>query len=307
MVAFCYCKAQPFRIMSYNVENLFDTIDNPLTADNEFTPDSDRHWDTYRYWRKINQISRVIADVGEWQHAAIIGLIEIEADTCLRDLCQRGSLRKFGYQYIHYESEDVRGIDVALLYDPKQFKVIEQYPIRIDFGYKTRPTRDILYVKGLMPNNDTLHVMVCHAPSQLGGQEAQRKREFVLTQINSTADSILTNNPSAQIVLMGDFNDKPQHISPHIPALQNLMDTAPKTLTCFQNSALGTYVYQEQWSLLDQFFVSQELQNKCKARIYNPDWLMKDGNPHRNYTYIRYDRTGFSDHLPIYLDIILDN
>ncbi len=303
MIAFCYCEAQSFRIMSYNVENLFDTIDNPLTADDEFTPQSDRHWDTRRYWHKISQISRTIVNVGEWQHAAIVGLVEIESDTCLRDLCQRGGLRKYGYKYVHYDCQDVRGIDVALLYDPQQFRLIDQYPIPIDFGYETRPTRDILYVKGLIPYGDTLHVMVCHAPSQLGGAAATEKRHFVLRKANHVADSILTADPKALIVLMGDFNDKPERISPHIESLVNLMDTDVRSLIIYDNSARGTYVYQEQWSLLDQIFVSPNMKNRCKAKIYNADWLMQDGKPHRTYNYIRYDRTGYSDHLPVYLDI----
>ena len=305
MVVLCVCMAQPFRIMSYNVENLFDTIDNPLTADDEFVPQSDRHWDTYRYWHKMQKLSEVIVNVGEWYHAAIVGLIEVEDSTCLRDLCRRSALRTLGYRYIHYESQDVRGIDVAMLYDPNQFRPLVHYPLVIDFGYETRPTRDLLYVKGLMPNNDTLHLMVCHAPSQLGGTDAKQKRRFVLNRINQFADSLLTIDPMARIVLMGDFNDNPKRVSPYIPTLQNMMELPIDSLIAFPNMAKGTYVYQELWSLLDQFFVSQSLSDVVKAQIYNPDWLIKNGKPHRTYTFIRYDRTGFSDHLPIYLDIPL--
>ncbi len=290
--------------MSYNVENLFDTVNAPQTADDEFTPEGSRNWDSRRYWQKLHQLSTVIASAGEWQHAALVGLVEVENDTCLRDLCRRSSLRKYGYDYVHYDSPDVRGIDVALLYDPSRFQLSDSYPIRIDFGYETRPTRDILYVKGIADKHDTLHIMVCHMPSQLGGDEAKKKRMIVLDKIDAFADSIIKNTPSAQIVLMGDFNDSPQNISPYIPSLTNLMNTTPRSLMMFNNAAQGTYSYQEIWSTLDQFFVSAALLNRSKAQIYNADRLLQDNKPYRTYNYIRYNRNGFSDHLPVILDII---
>ena len=305
-VAFCFCQAQPFRIMSYNVENLFDTVNNPLTSDDSFTPEGEKQWTSYRYWNKLQQISKVIANVGEWQHAAVVGLVEVESDTCLRDLCQRSSLRKYRYKYIHHDSPDVRGIDVALLYDPKQFHLLEEHPIRCDFDFETRPTRDILYAKGVLPDNDTLHIMICHTPSQLGGNEAKRKRQFVINLINSVCDSILQNTPSAQIILMGDFNDNPQHISPHITTLTNLMNQPADSLLYLPDMSVevsGTYVFQELWSTLDQIFVSQVLVNKSKAYIYNPEWLLDNGKPHRSYQYIKYDKNGYSDHLPVFIDI----
>ena len=306
-VAFSFCEAQPFRIISYNAENLFDTINDPLTADDDFTPEGNRHWDSFRYWHKLHQLSTVIASAGGWQHAALVALVEIENDTCLRDLCQRSTLRKYRYRYAHYDSPDVRGIDVALLYDPGQINITETRPIAIDFGYPTRPTRDLLYAKGITYTHDTLHIIVCHTPSQLGGKEAREKRITVLGTINTLADSIINDNHAAQIVLMGDFNDSPQNITPYIPALTNLMDTEPQSLMNYENAAHGTYVYQEIWNILDQFFISPALQNRCRARVYNADRLLKDGKPRRTYNYIRYDRNGYSDHLPIILDISVES
>lgn len=303
-VALCYGSAQPFRIMSYNTENLFDTINDPLTLDDTFTPEGEHKWNSYRYWNKLQHLSEVIVNVGEWQHAALVALVEVESDTCLRDLTLRSSLRRYGYRYIHYDSPDLRGIDVALLYDPEQFTVIEDMVIRNDSDFASHPTRDILYVKGLMPNQDTLHLMICHAPSQLGGKGAGHRRLKMLSRIDAITDSILTANPYAQIVVTGDFNDNPKSIAPHIKRLDNLMNQKADSLLYMPEPHVwGTYNYQEIWSILDQIMVSESLKNKSRAYIYNAEWLIEQGKPHRTFQNTRYDNRGYSDHLPVIVDI----
>ncbi len=291
MFAFGLGQAQTFRIVSYNTENLFDTINDPITNDDDFTPQGSKLWTSFRYWHKLQHISQIIVNTGEWQQPALVGLIEIENDTCLRDLCQRSTLRKFKYKYLHHDSPDPRGIDVALLYDPEQFQLLDKQFIPID----TLRTREILYAKGLIFKIDTLHTIVCHAPSQLGGQDAKERRKIVFQKINQLTDSILQKDSTAQIVLMGDFNDSPRHISPHITSLTNLMLQF--------NDTQGTYCYQEKWTCLDQFLVSQQLTNRTQAKIFKADWLIKNDKPRRTYQHIFYDHDGYSDHLPIVLDI----
>ena len=297
-IAPCTALAQSFTIMSYNVENLFDTINDPITADDDFTPQGNRHWNSYRYWHKLQHIAEVIVNTGGWQQPALVGLIEIESDTCLRDLCYRSNLRQLHYQYVHHESPDVRGIDVALLYDPKQFTLISECAIPIDFGYLTRPTRDLLYAVGTLADTDTFHIIVCHTPSQLGGEEGMDKRNYVLNKINSIADSIIQKSPSAHIVLMGDFNTSPENVSAQIPLLHNLMLDA-------KLESQGTYVYQQLWSTLDQFMVSPNILSCTQAHIFAAPWLLSDNQPHRTYNYTRYDTDGYSDHLPIFLNLQL--
>ena len=291
MFAFGLGQAQTFRIVSYNTENLFDTVNDPLTNDDDFTPQGSKQWTSFRYWHKLQHISQIIVNTGEWQQPALVALIEIENDTCLRDLCQRSTLRKFKYKYLQHDSPDPRGIDVALIYDPEQFQLLDKQFIPID----TLRTREILYTKGLIFKIDTLHIIVCHAPSQLGGQDAKERRKIVFQRINQLTDSILQKDSTAQIVLMGDFNDSPRHISPHITSLTNLMLQF--------NDTQGTYCYQEKWTCLDQFLVSQQLTNRTQAKIFKADWLIKNDKPRRTYQHIFYDHDGYSDHLPIVLDI----
>ena len=157
-----------FRIVSYNVENLFDCQADSLHDDSEFTPDGLRHWTPVRYYLKREHIARTIVNIGGWEGVAIVGLCEVENEQCMRDLCTQ-NLRNLPYSYIHFDSPDVRGIDVAMLYRTDLFHILQAYPIRVPTANGERPTRDILYVSGTMPEGDTLHVFVCHLPSRLGG------------------------------------------------------------------------------------------------------------------------------------------
>ena len=159
----CFSQEIDFLAMSYNVENLFDTIDNPIKNDNEFLPSSERNWNSYRYQKKLTDISKVIVAAGsEWHNPDVVGLCEVENDTCLRDLLNRTNLHKLHYNYIHYESEDQRGIDVALLYNEQTFTPLFHQPIRITFEDLSRKTRDVLYVKGFAKSINTLRKIFQH-------------------------------------------------------------------------------------------------------------------------------------------------
>ncbi len=170
-----------YKIMFYNVENLFDTYDDSLINDEEFLPEGDRFWNNHKYYSKLNNIYKVIVAVGGWQPPAIIGLCEIENRTVLNDLVNNTPLVKFEYQIIHKESPDRRGIDVGLLYRKELFQPISYEAIPINFPNNPESkTRDILYVKGIAEKSDTLNIFINHWPSRWGGQlESEDRRLFV--------------------------------------------------------------------------------------------------------------------------------
>lgn len=288
------------RIVSYNVENLFDCTADSLHADSEFTPEGLRHWTPARYHRKREQIARTIADIGGWEGVAIVGLCEVENEQCVRDLC-RLNLRNLPYHYIHFDSPDVRGIDVAMLYRTDQFSVVQAYPIRVPTSDGERPTRDILYASGTMfPTGDTLHVYLCHLPSQSGGASlASGLRQRAKQTIAAHVDSLLQADPSARIVVMGDMNSDPRN---DLNGLTNLM-------TAKQRQGSGTYKYQGTWSCIDQFYVSASLTDTVQTHIYDAPWLLTTDEEHAGYKPYRtfsgylYHENGCSDHLPIVLDI----
>ena len=289
-----------FRIVSYNVENLFDCVRDSLHDDSEYTPDGMRHWTPARYYRKREHIARTIATIGGWEGAALVGLCEVENEQCVRDLC-RQNLGNLPYDYIHYDSPDVRGIDVAMLYRRDLFRVLEAYPLRVAVDEGERPTRDILYVSGTMyPEGDTLHVYLCHLPSQLGGASLRaglraRAKRVIMAHV----DSMQRAHSQARIVVMGDMNSAPQQ---DMYGLTNLM--ADK-----EQQGRGTYKYQGVWSCIDQFYVSDALRDTVQASIYDAPWLLTEDEshtgykPYRTYNGYQYQSEGCSDHLPIVLDI----
>lgn len=303
-----------FRIISYNVENLFDTEHDSLNLDYDFLPDGKYRWSRNRYQRKIENISRVIANINGWGTAAVVGLCEVENSRCLNDLLQAGGLKKYGYKYLHKESPDQRGIDCALLYDPKQFHLLDSSFIAVPLPADERPTRDIVYVCGEVRLNktekatsrqkqqrDTLHVLMCHLPSQTGGTaETAHKRAIAHRVLQSTIDSIYHKQPFAKIVIMGDMNAAP---TDHLKGMHNLMIPMEK-------HGEGTHKWQGVWSCLDQFFVSHSLAERAKAHIFNEYWLLEEDRqyggdePLRSYKYLTWQPSGCSDHLPIYLDLL---
>lgn len=274
-------------LMCYNTENLFDTINDPLHADDDFTPDGLYHWGTGRYYTKLHHIAQVVSSISGWETPAAVGLLEVETDSCLFDLCRM--MRKFPYRPLLYEGPDIRGIDVGLLYDTTRLHLMESRPIAVPLPADERPTRDILYC-----HFQELHIMVCHLPSQLGGsKQTEYKREAARNVIRQLADSILCEDSTALIVAMGDFNSKP------LPSIGQLtkLPTPP------------THKYQGEWMALDQFYLSPTaLQRKSQSGVYAPDWLLEtdsrygEARPKRTYIGPRYHH-GYSDHLPIYLHL----
>jgi len=316
------------RVMFYNVENLYDTFDDSLTDDSEFQPEGDRHWTPFKMQDKIKNIAKVITAVGGWDPPEIIGMCEIENRYVLEQLTDFSPIADFGYKIIHYDSPDGRGIDVALLYLEKKFKPIHQQKIEISFpGSNERKTRDILYVKGLANNQDTLHVFINHWPSRLGGQlESESKRLFVASVLKAKTDSIFKSNPCSNIIITGDFNDEPENKSLNdvLEAKREYADIKENNLYnisfSLQEKGLGSHKFQGTWGMLDQFVVSGCLLKKKEkglstslenVHVFSRDYLMEPDEkntgtmPKRTFVGFKYNQ-GFSDHLPVYLDLKLN-
>ena len=283
------------RIVSYNVENLFDTHHDTLKNDSSFLPDGMHHWTYRRYQTKIDRIAQVLVNIGGWESVPLVGLCEVENARCLRNLCYE--LRRFHYKYVHYDSPDERGVDVALLYDSTRLNILNSRALSLSLDGDA--TRDILYVSALYEQRDTVHVMMCHLPSQLGGaSNTDWKRQRAKSLLQSQIDSILLLHPSANIVVMGDMNTSAQD---DLTGMVNLMIP-------MQKMGQGTHKYQGIWTCLDQFYVSQSIATKATTTIFSPRWLLEedakylDYKPHRTYIGYRYN-DGYSDHLPIVLTI----
>ena len=246
-------------VLFYNVENLFDIENDSLKQDDEFTPDGLKHWTYARYSQKLKNISKVIYESGKWNPPAIIGLCEVENDKVLKDLIWKTGLNNLDYQLIHHESPDVRGIDAAILYRQKIFDPLESIPIKVDLGQNSRPTRDILYTYGLAYDTIPLHVFVAHFPSRYGGVQNTKVLRYKAAKVlNDTIESILSHDPNANIIAMGDFNDNPKDESMLYLVknghLKNL-SLSPKTI----NHSAGTIKHQYEWTTFDQFLVSSNL------------------------------------------------
>lgn len=317
------------KIMGYNVENLFDIYPDSITNDKEYAPGGYRGWNYERYNTKLTNIAKVVAAAGEWDLPTLIGLCEIENRRVLDDLTQKTGLRNLNYQIVQYESLDARGIDVALLYRPDNFKLINSRPIRIQLPNTTSTTRDILYASGSLSNGDTLHVFMNHFPSRMGGElESEERRNAVAGYLRAAVDSLhrVANNP--KIVILGDFNDMPDNSSmievlgakPLPKKDSEVLDKGLYNLTYKFHEAgtSGSYFFQGKWDMLDQIIVSGSLLNgKSKSRVDEPsvrifsaDWLLEDDKysgkrPSRTYIGMKYNG-GYSDHLPVLVNIILE-
>jgi endonuclease/exonuclease/phosphatase family metal-dependent hydrolase len=317
------------RIMFYNVENLFDTKDDSLKNDDDFLPDGFMHWTSRKYWEKLRNITRVITAVGEMEPPALIGLCEVENDSVLYDLTKRSPLRVQEYEYIITHSPDERGIDVALLYQRHQFRLLDAREYEIKFSDKRRrPTRNLLHAIGEIINGDTLDLFVCHLPSRSDGQrETEPARIEAAALLRTKTDSLLTLRENASILIMGDFNDHPDNKSLRqtlkARSVQGLIRKDQRYNLFYHRSHeqdYGTYKYQGRWEVLDQFIVTGNLlmeQNSVqvkenKAHIFRAAFLLEEDEryfgkkPFRTNMGPRY-LGGFSDHLPIYMDLSIRN
>lgn len=317
---------QNFKIMCYNVENFFDCVHDSTKNDSEFLPNGTRGWTYAKYKKKQANISKVITAIGGWDAPSLVGICEVESKKCLIDLTHYSGLKNMRYKFLHHESPDPRGIDVALLYQPQQFKPIHDQAIPIYFPNAPQSrTRDILFASGIIPTGDTLHIFVCHFPSRLDGElESEEKRLFVASVVRSKVDSIFAANKKSNIVIMGDFNDFPTNKS-----LLNVLKANPLSdsissqhlynlMYKLHAEGKGSNKHLGDWGALDQMIVSGNLLNHANsifttqsdAHFFEADFLLENDKnylgkqPFRTFVGMKYQE-GFSDHLPVYADFWL--
>lgn len=313
-----------FTVLFYNLENLFDTVDDPDTEDDDFTPGGSRHWNISRLNRKLLNISKVLINVKGWSLPAIYAFCEVENRDVLEKMLYITPLRDMYYRIIHKESPDHRGMDVALLYDPSRFYPLNYHSFPI-FNRKKEiiKTREILYVSGMTNGSDTLHIFVNHWPSRYGGiLETQEGRILAAATLRKKIDEVIMNSGNPKIIVLGDFNDNPgnksikdvlraKRLSGNVEAgmLYNLSER-------WHAFFPGSLKYHYRWDTFDQIMVSSGLLKKGKG------WKLDAGNsgivklpyllerdekyggikPRRTWNGYRYQE-GFSDHLPVWLDL----
>ncbi len=314
-------------IAFYNVENLYDTINAPGVNDVEFLPESAKRWNSERYWAKIDQLAEVISKLGSPENVpgpAIIGLCEVENRSVLEDLVKSERIRHLNYQIVHYDSPDRRGIDVALLYQPRYFQVTNSrsVPLMLKRDDDSRLyTRDQLVVSGIF-DGEPMHFMVHHWPSRLGGEERSRGHRVAAARLaRSLVDSITRIEPNAKVVVMGDFNDDPNNesIRLHLNAREDRNrlkeDQMFNAMGTLFRRGVGTLAYRDKWNLFDQIILTQSFLDKNiggyrfhSARVFNEPFLAQQegrfkGYPFRTYVGNTY-HGGYSDHFPVYILLI---
>lgn len=312
-------ETKPVRLMFYNVENLFDVYDDPLTDDNAFLPDGLMRWNSTRYRKKINSLYKVIAAAGEWDPPSVIGFCEIENRKVLEDLIYGTYLSKLNYSIIHEESPDRRGIDVCFIYRKKVADVIcYKYWIPSEIKLNDFNSRSVLYAK-LLISSDTIHLIINHWPSRRGGVlSGEDYRIRIADMIKAKTDSIMERDPAgAKIIISGDFNCNPD--DKVIKSLIRSEDSTRSMLNLsdgLYNHGFGTYRYLGTWEMIDQVIVSTKLLSANIGiytepkllRIFKPDFLLKrdtkypGSSPFSTYKGYKY-QGGYSDHLPVLLDL----
>ena len=312
-------------IAFYNLENLFDTIAGP--NDKEFTPEGPNKWDTKKYYAKLNHMAEAISQIGDEYikgGPVLFGVSEIENRGVLEDLIHTAPLDKAGYQIVHFESPDKRGIDVGFVYQPKNFKVVmsKAIPLTID----SKPgwtTRDLLVVSGLL-DGELIYVLVNHWPSRSSGEkETEPLRNAAADLCFSTVQDICKEHPDAKIVIMGDLNDDPvdESLMKHLKTKTKIQNTSTGDLYNpmwqMYKDGVGSLAYRDSWNLFDQIIVSAALTDKSKggyqfykARVFNKKFLIQKEGQYAGYPFRTYGggvyQGGYSDHFPVYILLVKD-
>lgn len=314
-------------IAFYNFENLFDTINNADVNDEEYTPTGDQRWTYEKYRKKLDNLSRVINEIGtsdqQKESPVIIGGSEIENRGVLEDLVKHPTLINKDYGIVHFDSPDRRGIDVALLYQKKHFKPTSYINVPLiiyDQTDKTKRiyTRDQLLVTGLL-DGEEMHFIVNHWPSRSGGEKKSSPNREAAGRLNrKIIDSLYNINPNAKIITMGDLNDGPYNksVKVELGAKAKKEDTKERgmynPMEEMSNKGIGTLAYRDAWDLFDQMILSEPFIRKdytsyrfWKAGVYNKPFLTQTSGQYKGYPLRNSNgQVGFSDHFPVYLYLI---
>ena len=317
--------AQPMKIMTYNVENLFDTQHDSLKNDTEFLPNSELHWTNKRFYDKLHEVMQVIIGLGGNELPLLVGLCEVENDFVLKAMTQFDPYIQLDYDYVHYEGPDARGIDVALLYQKNKFIPIASRPIPIYLPNGKR-SRDLLYTCGTLTDSTLLHIIQVHFPSRREGALASEPNRIAAAKVvKQIVDSVQILDPKAAIIIMGDFNDNPSD-----KAITTTLAALPYNTNSFENTKLynlcwdgyktedrefGSYFHDGKWDMLDQIIVSGSLINGNlsvrgipKTEVYHPKWISKQdkrtGEMIPKRTYVGpFFQGGVSDHFPVFFEL----
>lgn len=325
---------QPVRaglIAFYNLENLFDTIDDPGVLDEEFTPDGPDKWTSRRYHEKLDNMAFAISRIGEedgWTGGpAILGVAEVENRKVLEDLVANPLLKAANYQIVHYDSPDERGVDVALLYRPRFFRVTSSTSVMLDIRNEDGErdyTRDQLVVSGIF-DGEPMNFIVCHWPSRSGGELASRpKRDAAAALSRHLVDSLQSLDANAKIFVMGDLNDDPINES-----LRKYLRAAPdadnlkegelfNTMFPLFKKGIGSLYYRDGINFFDQIVITPSLIGKDYstykfrfARVFNSSFLVQKDGQYKDYPLRSFVGTvwqgGYSDHFPVYVVIVRNN
>jgi len=314
-------------IAFYNLENFYDTVNNPMINDDDFTPAGIKHYTTDIYNDKVTKLATVINLIGtdvSPKGPSLLGVAEIENDTVLTDLIHHPLISHRHYQLIHYDSKDPRGIDVALLYDPKTFipEQTETLFVKIPGNSKQAfYTRDILYVKGWLAG-ETIHVYVNHWPSRRGGEErSSSAREAAAKVCKDHINRILQQDANAKIILMGDLNDDPDSpsITQILKAKPTIAQTKPGELfnPWFElyTKGIGTLANRDSWGLFDQIILSQAWLNPEQdglfyhhKQVFTRSFMRENTGSYKGYPMRTWNgntyRGGYSDHFPTYIVLL---
>ena len=321
---------KPYKVVFYNLENLFDTINDPNKNDEEYLPEGARKWTTYRYNQKLENMSRVLFDIAaeDRNFPTVIGVSEIENRLVLEDLMATPKFAKTNYRIVHYDSPDRRGVDCAFFYRPDQFKLEGSEAHKISFpGQPNFLTRDLVAMWGKI-DGEPFYFIVSHWPSRLGGKErSQHSRDFVAAKCKHICDSVRTVNPDTKVVIMGDFNDDATDASVvEVLGAKGNMKKLEKTdmfnpFYAMLKAGYGTLAYRDSWNLFDNIVVSENLatgstgalkvQKKEGAKFYGniftrPYMIQQEGQyknyPLRSFVGSNF-QNGYSDHFPVYIYI----
>lgn len=312
-------------IAFYNVENLFDTINDPNIRDDDFTPEGANLWNTEKYLEKLDNLARVISKIGADltpDGPAVLGLCEVENSAVLEDLAAVESIRDRNYQVVHYHGPDRRGMDNALMYNPKYFTMTNSRTHRLKVeGRDNFYTRDQLVVSGYF-DGEMMHFVVNHYPSRRGGQKRSEPLRIAAADLTrAIVDSLLNIDPNAKVMVMGDFNDDPvdKAIRSHLNATGNDRRLREGQLynpfERFYRQGIGTLAYRDSWNLFDMILLTPALIGDDKsdykfyrAGVFNKPWMVQKEGVFKGYPFRSYGGGnylgGYSDHFPVYIYLI---
>lgn len=327
IAAACFAQ-KPYKVVFYNFENLFDTIDDPEIHDEEFTPAGPKEWNTAKYNRKIGNLERVLFDIAAEQKdfPVVIGVSEIENRSVMEDVIATPKLAPADYRIVHYDSPDARGVDVGFYYRPDIFKLEGSRAIKFEMpGMPNFRTRDFVTMWGRI-EGEPFFFLVSHWPSRLGGKEASDpKRMAAARQVRAIVDSVQRADPATKVVVMGDLNDDAtdRSIVEGLGAKGRLREVGPDDMfnpfIALLNAGYGTLAYRDAWNLFDNIVVSSNLATgstgalrlqpvggkKFYGGIFHRPYMIQREGQYRGYplrTFVGNNfQGGFSDHFPVYI------